>query len=50
VEYGNGEKELYNRILDPYELTNVVTRHPFVLQLMQYRLAQLRQAAPSDVP
>jgi arylsulfatase A-like enzyme len=47
VQYGNGEKELYNLVWDPYELTNSVGRYPNVVKLMQLRLAQLKAAPPS---
>ncbi len=52
VEYATGEKELYDLVSDPYELTNLV-RDPAYLSVrmdMRDRLAALRDRADARLP
>jgi N-acetylglucosamine-6-sulfatase len=46
VEYGNGERELYDLRADPHQLTNIVkTADPLLLQQLSSRVAELANCA-----
>jgi N-acetylglucosamine-6-sulfatase len=49
VEYGDGERELYDLTKDPYELDNrYATADPRFLQRLEGRLAALRECSGAD--
>jgi N-acetylglucosamine-6-sulfatase len=49
VEYGNGERELYDLHQDPFQLDNrVATADPALLTALSFRLAELRSCASTN--
>jgi len=50
VEYCTGEVELYDLVRDPFELTNVASRNPDVVESQALRLRELNDEWPATLP
>ena len=49
VQYGDGERELYDLTSDPYQLDNLAgAADPLLVELLAVRLAELMNCAGSD--
>jgi arylsulfatase A-like enzyme len=50
IEYCTGEIELYELTRDPFELTNVASSHPEVVESQATRLRELNEEWPATIP